>query len=512
MPPVLFLDIDGVLLPFGGSRNGDGENRERKGYHFSGQCMHALGVVLDAVPETLVCLSSTWRCGGGQKAIVEEFQRFGGTLANVRSFTYTTSLTQHDHRQWEIAMWLELNATSLPVTTWVALDDEELVEPVSGSIDDHNARFRERVRGHVVKCDSKKGFTHRQAMAAIAILRGAFSKEEQRSVPKIPALPSAQFHQRVCRHWWRKRDCRMGDKCRFAHPDVTTLPSYPRSRYRQQTRNAGRIGIFRRWLLRTFGKERLASGSGVMDVAGGKGMLAFELLNVHGIEGTVVDPRPLQLQRNAKMWRHGFYHKRSRVADLAHFEPPLGPCDEPSLPKHIRAFLEEQLWRRPEGREAESEALFRANLERAEGCTWGKRGLEHETSSGEASVGDDGDFVGGLPDDCNSLLEAQAATTTVRNAYEAFKTLQACSCICGMHPDQAAGPIVEMGVALGKSFAVVPCCVYSSEFPKRKLKSGKPVTSYNDLLDYLQEQDPERIKREKLPYLEGKNIVLYRVV
>jgi hypothetical protein len=138
--------------------------------------------------------------------------------------------------------------------------------------------------------------------------------------------------------------------------------------------------------------------------------------------------------------------------------------------------------------------------------------LEHETSSGEASVGDDGDFVGGLPDDCNSLLEAQAATTTVRNAYEAFKTLQACSCICGMHPDQAAGPIVEMGVALGKSFAVVPCCVYSSEFPKRKLKSGKPVTSYNDLLDYLQEQDPERIKREKLPYLEGKNIVLYRVV
>ena len=106
MPPVLFLDIDGVLLPFGGTSDTEGRF-ERKGYEFSGQCMHALAVVLDAVPDTIVCLSSTWRCGGGQEAIINQFRSFGGTLAKIDCFLHTTSLTQHDHRQWEIAVWLE---------------------------------------------------------------------------------------------------------------------------------------------------------------------------------------------------------------------------------------------------------------------------------------------------------------------------------------------------------------------------------------------------------------------
>ena len=58
---------------------------------------------------------------------------------------------------------------------------------------------------------------------------------------------------------------------------------------------------------------------------------------------------------------------------------------------------------------------------------------------------------------------------------------------------------------------MIPCCVYAYQFPKRKLRSGKRVSSYDDLLEYLQEQDPENIRRMKLPYLEGKNVVLYRL-
>ena len=69
----------------------------------------------------------------------------------------------------------------------------------------------------------------------------------------------------VCRHWWRKGSCLYGDSCKFGHPPHVTLAPWPRRSYRQQTYNAGRVGIFRRWLVDTFGLELLRSG-GVLDV------------------------------------------------------------------------------------------------------------------------------------------------------------------------------------------------------------------------------------------------------
>ena len=53
-----------------------------------------------------------------------------------------------------------------------------------------------------------------------------------------------------------------------------------------------------RWLLDTFGRDALAAGVGVLDVAGGKGALAFELANLNGLPATVLDPRPLALGRH----------------------------------------------------------------------------------------------------------------------------------------------------------------------------------------------------------------------
>ena len=55
-----------------------------------------------------------------------------------------------------------------------------------------------------------------------------------------------------------------------------------------------------RFLIDTFGRELLKEGSGVLDVAGGKGELGFELLNLNGIKATVVEPRALQLWRQHK--------------------------------------------------------------------------------------------------------------------------------------------------------------------------------------------------------------------
>lgn len=40
---------------------------------------------------------------------------------------------------------------------------------------------------------------------------------------------------------------------------------------------------------------------------------------------------------------------------------------------------------------------------------------------------------------------------------------------------QAAEFAVRLAMAAGKPFALVPCCVYAAEFPRRKLRSGEQV-------------------------------------
>ena len=59
-----------------------------------------------------------------------------------------------------------------------------------------------------------------------------------------------------------------------------------------------RAEVFSQWLVKAFGGAgALAEGSGVLDVAGGRGAVAFELSCVRGIPCTVVDPRPIKWNR-----------------------------------------------------------------------------------------------------------------------------------------------------------------------------------------------------------------------
>lgn len=50
--------------------------------------------------------------------------------------------------------------------------------------------------------------------------------------------------------------------------------------------------LFATWLVETFGKERLASGTGVLDVAGGKGELGEALRDEYNIPSILLDPLP----------------------------------------------------------------------------------------------------------------------------------------------------------------------------------------------------------------------------
>eukprot|EP00056_Hartaetosiga_gracilis_P000025 m.35405 g.35405 ORF g.35405 m.35405 type:complete len:145 (-) comp10014_c0_seq1:151-585(-) len=98
----------------------------------------------------------------------------------------------------------------------------------------------------------------------------------------------------------------------------------------------------------------------------------------------------------------------------------------------------------------------------------------------------------------------------INDFNEARTIINNCSIVVGMHPDQAAGHIVDFALAQNKPFALVPCCVYSKEFPKRRLKDGTPVKTYSHLITYLMEKH-SGIKKCTLPF-EGKNICVYKTI
>ncbi|GMH35979.1 hypothetical protein BSKO_03847 [Bryopsis sp. KO-2023] len=121
----------------------------------------------------------------------------------------------------------------------------------------------------------------------------------------------------LCKFWVNTGRCPKGGACRYSHnimegigPVRTGWVENRRSRRRQAgvdpsdphmndaLRKSNRAAVFCRWLVDTFGKENLCAGNGVLDVAGGRGAVSFELYTVHGIRSTLVDPRPQKLSRS----------------------------------------------------------------------------------------------------------------------------------------------------------------------------------------------------------------------
>ena len=107
------------------------------------------------------------------------------------------------------------------------------------------------------------------------------------------------------------------------------------------------------------------------------------------------------------------------------------------------------------------------------------------------------------------------------------QAVRGCSLIVGFHPDEATDAIVDVAIAEGKPFAVVPCCVFWRRFGKRRValagagaeppsaamlaqaNSEKcvPVRTHEQLCAYLLAKAPGA--REVVLDFEGRNKVVY---
>lgn len=231
----------------------------------------------------------------------------------------------------------------------------------------------------------------------------------------------------------------------------------------------------------------------VADVAGGGGVLSFELHVRHGLGATLCDPAAVSVSaRQLNTWKN--LRKRASRAGVG-------------SPEH-------NAWRR-------ADAWVRTASE--EGTRRRREHAERVLRYADVSDVDDADWFG---DDESAVAGSEAHASTRASSDDAtFEHLASefwgdldgplgdaiarCDVLVGMHPDQATEPVVDAAIALGKPFAVVPCCVFPELFPDRRTADGAPVRTYVEFVDYLVAKHPDA----KLGYLpfKGRNRVVYRL-
>ena len=158
-----FLDIDGVLAPFGGDPPPRPANEDCSEFFapFDPDCLNRLAQLVSRTNTTLV-LSSSWRASPSAiDAIRERFRDFGSPLAE-QTIALTTDLKRHEPRQWEILRWLEANR--LVDSCWCALDDEDLIDGAE------NRQRRELFVNRAVLVQSEVGFNDDNLERALQIL------------------------------------------------------------------------------------------------------------------------------------------------------------------------------------------------------------------------------------------------------------------------------------------------------------------------------------------------------
>ncbi|ETV92149.1 hypothetical protein H310_13402 [Aphanomyces invadans] len=115
----------------------------------------------------------------------------------------------------------------------------------------------------------------------------------------------------ACKYYFNNASCVRGHACQFFHgkPEeyndlrkewlakrlqlkraVSAIPGDQHDPNEKKLKSA-RAKLFTEWLVATFGKALLRQGSGVLDVAGGRGDIAYELWITHNVPCTLVEPR-----------------------------------------------------------------------------------------------------------------------------------------------------------------------------------------------------------------------------
>lgn len=339
-----------------------------------------------------------------------------------------------------------------------------------------------------------------------------------------------------------------------------------------------RVYIFREWLMTTYGSylsQEMTMGHGddcystknsisedtaveqnrkrkrsrpappvILDVAGGKGDLSWLLKNVDCLESIVVDPwkaDPNATSRNERMVK-SIEYLRQHPEEAQKRSVPFLPTYQP-LAALLPRLLDERKKRldnnadepcRPE--DFLTPKIFHIPLDETLVQSVHNRILQNSKKLKQSA--DDNNSDGDSTD-------ANTARTDQEEMHEEEEILDLLTSgriklIVGFHPDQATEPCIDLARVLDIPYCVVPCCVFPSEFPDRRVfqaatpkdtedtkteETMVPVRTYQQFLDYLRAKasaplpeiafEDEHQRQMQTAYLDfpftetAKNIVLY---
>ena len=280
---------------------------------------------------------------------------------------------------------------------------------------------------------------------------------------------------------------------------------------------------------------------GVLDVAGGCGHVSMAL-GIEGISSTVVDARATVgklPKRDRKIWKKSLRNSLPRIPTNdreGRSNGETAPNDVRLLPpthhlsqyEHCQLvipapavvpFQSQQAWfgSKPVGYDASFRHPDNADIPVLV-ATAAPKNDNNDSNNNISNIKNGNSKKNNASKDSTQGEHAEEEQTNIsdgivslasNNRNDSVVLRRRVSALVALHPDEATGEIVEQAVKHRIPFVVVPCCVFARLFPNRKTNDGKPVSTYEDLLDFLQEQDPS-IQRTEMSF-GGKNIALWSV-
>lgn len=219
----------------------------------------------------------------------------------------------------------------------------------------------------------------------------------------------------------------------------------------------------------------------ILDVAGGKGDLSFMIANIYDSNPIVIDPRKSNhsslLRSISFLEQHPELVEERSVEGSLSFQPLAALLNE----------LEENRIRRDNDWISPSNMQIYFNGDLIQAVY-----KEYEIKGSWEKYW--------LSKRLDDTMTAEAS----------WSYIQKTKLIVGFHPDQATESIIDFALFMGIAFAIVPCCVFPSEFPNRRWK-GERVRDHRTFIEYLKAKN-HQIQVEKLDFDfcdSGKNIVLF---
>ncbi|ORX44335.1 hypothetical protein BCR36DRAFT_359825 [Piromyces finnis] len=334
------------------------------------------------------------------------------------------------------------------------------------------------------------------------------NKENLKAVETKDIIPEEE-KKGICKFWLNGKNCLRGSDCPFLHITNEEMKKQwidKRLNKRKFNYNnkddfidphdkvghSKRACVFANWLVEHFGKDYLNSGSGVLDIAGGRGATSFELTIKHKVHSTLLEPRPAKLDK--KQMRLLYDLKKKEIQE-----------NKNSNNEIENVFLNKEL------AQNQNKEVNKYSSNEINDCD--KNNSDDNSKPKrfklKKNVKIDIPF---------SQIQCMVNHDTPNHQKHLFNNS---SILIGLHPDQATEIIVDLALKLKKPFAIIPCCVFANDFPHRKLKRKRSenaengndyeeilVSSYEQFVEYLCEKDKD-IQKTFLPF-EGKNLLLYK--